>query len=124
MELTTEDRLAIQDVLTKYLVLMDLQDEAWMDLFADDATLAVRGDPVRHKTDLHEFFHNAKRGLHLTSPPLILPGDASDSARSTQTFLFRNALTELFRTGYYEDELVRRDGTWRFLVRRVEFLDV
>jgi hypothetical protein len=55
---------------------------------------------------------------------LIRPGDSPETAHSTQTFLFRNAQTELFRVGYYEDELVRRDGTWRFLVRRVEFLDV
>jgi hypothetical protein len=124
MQLTAEDRFAIQDVLTKYCVLMDLQDETWVDIFADDATLVVRGDPVRHKADLEQFFRDAKRGLHLTSPPLIRPGDSPETANSTQTFLFRNAQTELFRVGYYEDELVRRDGTWRFLVRRVEFLDV
>jgi SnoaL-like domain len=122
MDLDVGDRFAIQDLLAKYGVLMDRQDEAWVDLFTEDAELRVAGEAPVLKADLERFFLNSKRGLHLASPPVILSaGDGT--ARVTQTFLFRNALTELFRTGYYEDDLVRRDGSWRFQVRRVEFFD-
>src|SRR6266550_4278265 len=116
MDLRVDDRFAIEDLLAKYAVLMDRQDEGWVDLFDDDASLEVAGNDPVPKPGLKQFFLDAKRGVHLASPPLISPGTEEGTARSTQTFLFRNAQTEAFRTGYYDDELVRRDGTWRFKV--------
>jgi hypothetical protein len=123
MELAVDDRFAIQDVLATYQVYMDRQDEAWVELFDDGASLEVAGREPVGSTGLKQFFRDAVRGVHLASPPIIRPGDAKGSARSTQTFLFRNAETAAFRTGYYDDELVQRDGKWRFKVRRVEFFD-
>jgi 3-phenylpropionate/cinnamic acid dioxygenase small subunit len=125
MDLTVDDRLAIQDLLAKYLVYMDRQEEEWVALFDESASFEVAGrEPLSDPTERKQFFHEAPRGVHLASAPVIRPGAREGSALSTQTFLFRNAETEAFRTGWYDDELVRRDGTWRFKVRRVGFFDV
>jgi 3-phenylpropionate/cinnamic acid dioxygenase small subunit len=124
MELTADDTLAIQHLLAQYLVLMDRQDEGWVDLFEEDASFELEGrEPVVDRTQRLEFFRTAIRGLHLGSAPVIRPGASTDSAAAVQTFLFRNAETEAFRTGYYDDDLVRRDGGWRFKVRRVLFFE-
>jgi SnoaL-like domain len=124
MELSVEDRFAIQDLLAKYAVFMDRQDEEWVELFDDGASLEIAGREPVDSTGFKQFFRDAVRGVHLASAPVIRPGDAKGSAFSTQTFLFRNAETEAFRAGYYEDDLVKRDGTWRFKLRRIEFFDV
>ena len=58
MDLRVDDRFAIEDLLAKYAVLMDRQDEGWVDLFDDDASLEVAGkDPVP-KPGLKQFFLN------------------------------------------------------------------
>jgi hypothetical protein len=123
VDLSVDDTLAIQDLLAKYQVYMDCQDEAWVDLFDDGASLEVAGKDRLQKPDLKQFFYDAPRGVHLASAPVIRRGADEGSALSTQTFVFRNAQTEAFRTGYYDDELVKRDGAWRFKLRRVEFFD-
>jgi hypothetical protein len=103
---------------------MDRRNEEWVALFDDGASLEVAGrEPLVEHAGLKQFLHDAPQGVHLASAPVIRPAAAEGSALATQTFLFRNAETEAFRTGWYDDELVRRDGTWKFKVRRVEFFD-
>src|SRR3981081_3183537 len=101
--------------MAKYFVYMDRQEEEWVALFDDGASFEVAGrEPLVDATALKQFFHDAPRGVHLASAPLIRAGATDGSALATQTFLFRNAETEAFRTGWYDDELVKREGTWWF----------
>jgi 3-phenylpropionate/cinnamic acid dioxygenase small subunit len=125
MQLTGDDRLAIQDLLARYAVFLDTgQRDEWLGLFAEDATFIVPGRPAMVDRDARtNHFASSPRGVHLTSAPVIARGATEGSATVTQTFAFRNGQTEAFRTGWYADELVKRDGTWRFKVRKIEFFD-
>ena len=40
---------------------------------------------------------------------------------SEQTFMFRNGESGRMLAGWYEDVLVRVEGTWRFQRRRIHF---
>lgn len=125
VDLTLDDRFEITDLLARYLVYTDrrMTDE-WIGLFAEGGCFDVAGkEPLSDPAALRAFFAGTPAGIHLASPPVIISAEG-DTVRTTQTWLFRNSETEGFKTGYYEDELVRAaDGRWRIKNRRVEYFN-
>jgi hypothetical protein len=121
--LSLEDRSAITDLLSQYGLLLDRQQvDEWMALFVDDAVFEMEGrSPLTTAAERAELASTAPSGTHLAAPPVIRQGGATDTAESEQTFMFRDAETGRMLAGWYEDVLVRVEGTWRFRHRTIRF---
>jgi hypothetical protein len=121
--LSLEDRSAITDLLSQYGLLLDRQQvDEWMALFDDDAVFEMEGrSPLTTAAERAELGRTAPSGTHLAAPPVIRPGRAMDTAESEQTFMFRDAETGRMLAGWYEDVLVKVEGTWRFRHRTIRF---
>jgi hypothetical protein len=59
-------------------------------------------------------------GVHLASPPTVRVD--GDKATAEQSFVAIMADRKNMRIGWYEDDLVKQDGRWRFASRRVTFV--
>ena len=123
MGLSLEERNAITDLLSQYGLLLDRQQvEEWMALFLHDAVFEMEGrPPLTTAAERAELGRRAPHGTHLAAPPVIRPGGAPDTAESEQTFMFRDAETGRMLAGWYEDVLVKVEGTWRFQHRTIRF---
>ncbi|MGA7417425.1 MAG: nuclear transport factor 2 family protein [Acidimicrobiales bacterium] len=115
------DLAEIQVLLAKYGNRLDRSDHAgWVDLFTSDGRFEVYGRSFDGPDGLLRMAETAPPGLHLTSAPLIeIDGDEADVE---QSFLFVDQVTRESRIGWYDDQLVRTSGGWRFRVRRSTFL--
>jgi hypothetical protein len=123
VDLSLEDRSAISELLSQYGLLLDRQElDGWMALFLHDAVFEVEGrPPLTTAAERAEFGRTAPWGTHLAAPPVIRQGGETDTAMSEQTFMFRNGESGRMLAGWYEDVLVRVEGTWRFQRRRIHF---
>ncbi|MDA8045833.1 MAG: nuclear transport factor 2 family protein [Actinomycetota bacterium] len=122
MGLQVEDRLAITELLSKYGLLIDRHRiDEWSLLFTDDAVFDVPGiGPLCTAEARRRMVETAPKGLHLAAPPIIDEGP-DGSASCQQEYLFRNVETGRFLTGWYEDEVVKRDGQWLFARRAIKY---
>lgn len=123
--LTTDDRLAIGEVLATYCHCLDQgRFDELRDLFVPDCRLdfgAVFGvfegtDGLRRFTDLL-----GKLGIfmrHYTTNVLIDGDGARARAESYVLAITGPAGSRNTATGRYEDELVKRDGRWLLRTRR------
>ena len=106
----------IRDLLARYALALDTHDvAAGLAVFTEDAEFVAYGKTYSGHSGIGAMFDEAPRGLHLLGATSI--DVVNDTATARSQVLFSNA-TEL-RPGHYEDELVRRDGTW--LIRRRQF---
>jgi 3-phenylpropionate/cinnamic acid dioxygenase small subunit len=123
MALSNSDRVEIAELLSRYGLLMDRQrTEEWMDLFVNDAALDIEGRPLLSSADDRlDLAHTAPHGTHLSAPPVISEGALPETARTEQAFIFRNRAEGSFLGGWYEDDLVKADGRWRFQRRTIRF---
>jgi hypothetical protein len=116
--------LAVHNLLARYGLLLDrLIVEEWLDLFTDDAVLDIDGNALDSREKRRGLTVSAPRGLHVANLPVIRGELHGDDLSATSTFLFWNTGQRTTRLGWYEDTLVRVDGSWRFAVRRISFLD-
>jgi hypothetical protein len=123
MTLSLGDRSEITELLSLYGLLLDQQRvDEWMELFLREAVLEVDGRPcLATAEDRLELARTAPPGTHLSAFPVIREGDAVDSARAEQTFMFRDAKSSRMFAGWYEDVLVKFEGAWRFQHRTIRF---
>jgi hypothetical protein len=121
--LSLEDRSAITDILSQYGLLLDRQQvDEWMALFEHDAVFEMEGQsPLTTAAERAELGRTAPSGTHLAAPPVIRQGGAAETAESEQTFMFRDAESGRMLAGWYEDVLVKVEGTWRFRHRTIRF---
>ncbi len=132
MELTADDRFAIQDLYARYCRTVDLNDaEGWADTFTEDGRRSYcenTGIPAR---DGRTFTGRAELiGLQSTPRPLrvrhwhSLPvlTDAGDHIHSViygMVVNIENELPVVIAHFTYTDELVKlADGSWRMRSRR------
>ena len=127
MTLSTDDRLALQDLYARYAYAFDSADaDRWAALFTRDGRFAPPAMPEVVGTAALRAFAAARAedapGMrHLMSNVLVEPAD--DGARGTAYFLcLRLGPDGLFRLrnfGRYDDVFEREDGTWKIATRTV-----
>jgi ketosteroid isomerase-like protein len=131
-DLTIEDRLAIQALVTEYAFLLD--HRRWQDVAAlctDDVVLTIRGRNVVGKPGLAEWAEQraskgSRRTQHQMSNLRLEPGP--DSVTGTVSLALHVARsgsgsTDVEFVGEYVDEYVRTPAGWRFRRRRLERID-
>jgi SnoaL-like domain len=123
VSLTWEDRIEITELLSRYALLLDQQRlDEWMDLFMADAVIDIDGQPSLTTIEGRRHLgQTAPRGTHLCAPPVLREGDVEGTALAEQTYVFRNIATGGLLSGWYEDALVKSNGTWRFVRLGVHF---
>lgn len=123
MTLSLEDRTDITELLSRYGLFLDqLRADEWLQLFLPDAVVEIEGmSSLRTNAERLELLHTAPRGVHLSAPPIISEGVTADTATSQQTFMFLQAKRGSLLAGWYDDALVKSEGTWRFQRRIIRF---
>ena len=122
MKPTTEDHLAIIDLMARYCLSLDHDDvEAWVSLFTADATFEVYGRTFDGHEGLRSMAKLAPGGLHLGGPPVVDLVDA-DHAKTQQNLLFVDRSDGTSRNAVYADDLVRTVDGWRIAKRRCQFI--
>ena len=117
----TDDRSAIRELLTGYALALDAGDvDACVKLFATDGEFLVYGNTFAGHEGMTKMFRDAPRGLHLTGVSHI--DVRGDTATARSQVLFVRAGSLQLRPALYDDELVRREGRWRFRRRRCRFI--
>jgi len=128
-QLSTDDRLAIQDAIHRYAHALDAS--RWDDmaaLFADDSVLDV--GPM----GTYEGRAGVRRFGDLLGPMgltmrhyvtnIVITGDGASAHARVYVLAFTGEPgAQRPNTGFYEDDLVKRDGRWLFQRRNV-LLDV
>ena len=130
--MSVEDRLAIQDLIARYAVVVDSGDfDALDDLFTPDARIdfTAFGGPFGAPGEIKRFLSDSlgifRRTQHMMGLPLItLDGDrasARTSCSNPMVISDSDGATKVWLIGlWYDDELVRTDSGWRFASRRQE----
>ena len=118
-QLSTEDYGAITQLLSRYGLLLDTQRvEEWMGLFEPGAEVVIDDrPPISTEEGRRALITDSPRGTHLAAPPVVRVGELATQAVSEQTFIFFNIGSGQIRSGWYDDNFVKRDNQW-FLVRR------
>ena len=69
---TPEDHVAISDLMARYCLTLDLDDDdGWVSLYTPDAAYAVYGRTFDGHEGLRRMATSAPSGLHLGGPPVI-----------------------------------------------------
>jgi hypothetical protein len=130
--MSVEDRLAIQDLIARYAVVVDSGDFDALDhLFVPDAQIdfTAFGGPVGTPADIKRFLADSlgifRRTQHMMGLPLIsVDGDhatARTSCNNPMVLPDSDSGTKVWLIGlWYDDELVRTGDGWRFTSRRQE----
>lgn len=124
-----EDKLAIEELISRYNQSLDLGDYAtWVACWTEDAVLDGIGQLLHGKAQIQAFadaYEDSTRsklvGLkHFTVNVLSrIDGDRAQSSAYLQLVKTTDKGVKIIFTGRYEDELRREDGQWRFSRRRL-----
>jgi hypothetical protein len=127
-----DDRLAIQDLIARYPIVVDGRDWDGLDaLFALDAHIdftafgGPAGDLASTKAFLADALGGFRRTQHMMGLPAItLTGDratARTSCHNPMVLDDGNGSTSVWLIGlWYDDEFARTPDGWRFTSRRQE----
>ncbi len=119
--LSAEDRQAIEDLLSAYVLTLDVDDvDGALALFAEGAEFRTYGR-VFAGEKLRRMFETAPKGQHLTGRSLVTP--AADGATVRSQLVFLPADRSAHRLTIYDDEVVRDGDRWLFRSRTVRFMD-
>jgi len=127
-----EDRLAIQDLLSRYCHAMDsARADLTIELFTDDATLDTSVGGAQDKAGILEWIEGRlalrapdyQVGHYLLNTLIAATGPNAAKVRSMMLYTRQRrdggASAELIGTGIYEDEMRKEQGRWKFSARRV-----
>ena len=111
MPLTTDDRLAIQDLIARYNHAIDGGDpEGWAATFAPDGTFESLVAFARG-------FQQRLPGARHWNNNLLIDGDGDHATTRCYLMLWRECAP--VSEGMYVDTLKRINGQWRFTSRKV-----
>jgi hypothetical protein len=96
--------------------------DEWLDLFDEPSVLGINGKLLETRAQRLRLTATAPRGLHVTNLPLVGGDPGSGRVSSHATFFFWNLEESSALAGWYDDELVDKDGRWLFTSRRISFL--
>jgi uncharacterized protein (TIGR02246 family) len=124
MEEWTE-KLAIQELCAVYCQTIDSQDsDGWARCFTPDGAFEFDGSVIRGHAALREYAEVHARVLrcrHMTLNHLYrIQGDEATGQSTTVVTLATEGGYKIFGQGAYQDRLVKQDGVWRFVHRRVD----
>jgi uncharacterized protein (TIGR02246 family) len=120
--LRAEDRSAIEDLLSQYVLSLDVDDiETMVALFTEDGEFRTYGHVFAGREQIRRMVAGAPKGLHLGGRSLITPD--ANGARVRQQLVFLPANRSAHRLAIYDDVVVQVDGHWRFRVRQCRFLN-
>lgn len=123
MALTSEDRLAIMELVARYNHAYDGGDaEAWAATFTEDGVFQSRGRRTQGREALVRRVEDRAERIATFKPRhlnnnFVIEGDG-DSATLTCHVLLMSG-SDVAAVGSYEDVLRRVDGAWRFTHRKV-----
>jgi SnoaL-like domain len=132
LDVSVADRIAIQDLIARYAVIVDSRDFDALDgVFTADARIdftafgGPAGSPAEIKTFLRDSLGIFRRTQHLMGMPVIdVDGDrATARTPCTNPMVLADAdgADKVWLIGlWYDDELVRTADGWRFASRRQE----
>jgi hypothetical protein len=126
MGLSTEDRLAITELYSKYNHAIDFGDaEGWAATFTADGVFNGGGGGPQQGTEAltgfaRGFAANVK-GRHWTNN-LVVEGEGSSANGKCYLILWNLAQkpASIMATGIYRDELAKTGDGWRFTSRKVD----
>jgi hypothetical protein len=125
MEALWFEKLAIQELCSRYCLTIDAQDcDGWAACFTADGVFEFDGSQIRGTAALREYaavHARVMRTRHMTLNHLYDVHDSEARGRSTTVCtLATTGGYKIFGQGEYSDRLVKQDGQWRFAHRRVE----
>ena len=125
MGLTTDDQLAVRQLVARYSHAMDSGDGAALaETFVDDGVFDAGGLVLGGRNALEEFalgFPNSVRAPRHVVSNLVIDGEGDQA--TVQAYVQLYALVgdpprqEVTHSGKYADTLVKVDGSWRFVTR-------
>lgn len=127
--MTATDHEQIRNLLAAYCIHVDDGDfERLASLFTEDAVVDAMGDVMQGRDtiarSMEENYIPRRRGRHVTLNSFIEVDGDSATATSDIMFVRRSKEGPLIQLmGRYTDELVRRDGAWRFRRRTIRITD-
>ena len=127
MQLSGDDRTAIQDLVSRYNMAHDTDDvEGWLDTFTEDATFITGRSRREGREELRDFFLNGGERLpnvrHITYNSVFQPieGESERVLMHSDLLVFRaDEPPVLVLTRRYHDTLRREAGEWRFERREI-----
>ncbi len=127
MQLSGDDRTAIQDLVSRYNMAHDTDDvDGWLDTFTEDATFITGRSRREGHEELRDFFLNGGERLpnvrHITYNSVFEPieGERERVLMHSDLLVFRaDDPPVLVLTRRYHDTLRREDGEWRFERREI-----
>ena len=121
-DLSPADRAEIDDLLSRYVLGLDLDDvDGVVDLFVPGGAFHTYGRPWPVPDSFRRMLANAPKGMHLAGRSLITAHDGGATVR--QQLVFLPADGSASRLAIYDDEVVRIDGRWRFHTRTCRFMN-
>jgi hypothetical protein len=125
MEALWIEKLAIQELCSRYCLSIDSQDcDGWAGCFTADGVFEFDGSQIRGTDALREYaavHARVMRTRHMTLNHLYDGRGNEASGRSTTVCTLATAGGyKIFGQGEYADRLVKENGQWRFVHRRVE----
>ena len=124
MELTSADRMEIQELMARYNHAIDFGDvEAWVGTFVDDGVFHGSMGRFEGRQALTDFAHGFVRdypdGRHWINN-IVIDGDGETATAACYLHMFRaSGDRPTVATGRYHDRLRRVGGRWRFVWRVV-----
>lgn len=119
------EKLAIQELCSRYCQTIDTQDSAgWALCFAADGAFEFDGHVVRGHGALREYADahtRVLRGRHMTLNHLYeVQGDHAIGRATTVVSIATRGGYKIMGQGMYHDDLVKLGGEWKIRHRRVE----
>jgi uncharacterized protein (TIGR02246 family) len=130
LNLPADDYAAIQQLYARYAFAIDLRDfDGWLTTWTEDAVfVSFASGAMEGHAAIRAFAEAAMaspdmKGYHWNSNVVIEPTDYGAAGKCyIMHVLAPDGWGEVGRALYYEDELVKQDGGWRFRRRTVRKL--
>lgn len=124
MSLSSEDRLAILDLVGRYNFAIDSGDgPGWAATFTPDGVFDSGRGPVAGSAALREFAETFSQGRMAGTEHWntnhVIEGDGERATHRCYLNLIRGENGESLARAKYSDELVKLDGAWKFARRTV-----
>ena len=122
MPISGEDRGAILDLASRYCHTFDLGDpEGWADCFTEDGTFEAPGRTLKGREELRKMAAEAQFPAPIRHIPsaFLIDGEGDSATMCCYfTVLRLDSPPSTIAVGRYEDQIVKRDGSWKLAARR------
>ena len=123
MPLSIEDKLEIQELAARYNHAVDSGDgAAYAATFTDDGVMAAGEMKLEGRDALEQFakgFGQSQNSPRHVISNIVVEGDGDHATLRAyiQMFVMDNGRQQIATAGKYNDDLIKKDGKWRFVRR-------